>query len=74
MSDVKTINELFDYLPHRYPFLIDRVVETKAASIKGFKCHRQRRTAMGISVSRYCGVLILEAMAQLSGVLAFETG
>ena len=39
MSDVKTINELFDYLPHRYPFLLlDRVTETIVGeSIKGFK-------------------------------------
>ena len=39
MSEVKTITELFDYLPHRYPFLLlDRVTElTKGESIKGFK-------------------------------------
>ena len=39
MSDVKTITELFDYLPHRYPFLlVDRVTETIVGErIKGYK-------------------------------------
>ena len=58
MSDVKTINELFDYLPHRYPFLlIDRVTETIAGeSIKGFKTSLQMKSCLtGTSPdSPYC--------------------
>ena len=78
MSDVKAINELFDYLPHRYPFLlIDRVVETKAGeSIKGFKnvtANEELFNGHFPGQPILPGVLILEAMAQLSGVLAFET-
>ena len=39
MSDVKTITDLFDYLPHRYPFLLlDRVTEVvKGEFIRGYK-------------------------------------
>ena len=39
MSDVKTITELFDYLPHRCPFLlIDRVTAIDpGVSIEGYK-------------------------------------
>ena len=72
------IKDLFEYLPHRYPLLlVDRVTEMKVGeSIKGYK---------NITVNEdifnghfpgepiFPGVLILEAMAQLSGVLAFET-
>ena len=74
----KTINELFDYLPHRYPFLlVDRVTDlTPGESIRGYK---------NVSINEpffnghfpghpiMPGVLIVEAMAQLSGVLAFES-
>ena len=78
MSDVKTITEIFDYLPHRYPFLlIDRVTainpgeriegyENVTANEELFNEHFPGRPLLP-------GVLILEAMAQLSGVLAFET-
>ena len=39
MSDVKTITEIFDYLPHRYPFLlIDRVTAINPGErIEGYK-------------------------------------
>lgn len=72
------IDEIQEYLPHRYPFLlVDRVTEVeKGQFIKGFK---------NISLNEHYfaghfpnnpimpGVLILEAMAQLSGILAFMT-
>ena len=75
---MKDINELFEFLPHRYPFLlVDRVLEfTPGETIRGFK---------NVSINEpffnghfpghpiMPGVLIVEAMAQLSGVLAFET-
>ena len=78
MSEVKTINELFDYLPHRYPFLlVDRVTETVAGErIKGYKNISANEDLFNGHFPGhpiFPGVLILEAMAQLSGVLAFET-
>ena len=78
MSDVKTINELFAYLPHRYPFLLlDRVTETvQGERIKGYKnvtANEELFNGHFPGQPILPGVLILEAMAQLSGVLAFET-
>lgn len=78
MSDVKTITELFEYLPHRYPFLlIDRVTETHVGErIKGYKnitANEELFNGHFPGQPIFPGVLILEAMAQLSGVLAFET-
>ncbi|WP_097460183.1 3-hydroxyacyl-ACP dehydratase FabZ [Mangrovitalea sediminis] len=72
------IEEIMEYLPHRYPFLlVDRVTEVeKGKSIAGYK---------NISINEAFfnghfpgkpvmpGVLILEAMAQLSGILGFVT-
>ena len=72
------IERLFDYLPHRYPFLlVDRVTELRpGASVKGYKNvtinepffsgHFPGRPIMP-------GVLIVEALAQVSGVLAMAT-
>jgi len=72
------IQEILQHLPHRYPFLlIDRVTEFKAGeSLTGYKNvtynepffvgHFPERPVMP-------GVLILEAMAQATGLLAFRT-
>jgi len=72
------INEILQHLPHRYPFLlIDRVTEFNAGeSLVGiknvtynepfFQGHFPQRPVMP-------GVLILEAMAQATGLLAFRT-
>ena len=72
------INQILQHLPHRYPFLlIDRVVEYKEGeSLVGYKNvtynepfflgHFPQRPVMP-------GVLILEAMAQATGLLAFKT-
>ena len=78
MSEQKYINELFSYLPHRYPFLLlDRVTElTPGESVVGYKnitINEQLFTGHFPDQPIFPGVLILEAMAQLSGVLAFET-
>ena len=78
METVLDINEIRDYLPHRYPFLlVDRVVEIKPGeSILGYK---------NISINEpffnghfpdqpiFPGVLIIEAMAQVAGILGFVT-
>jgi 3-hydroxyacyl-[acyl-carrier-protein] dehydratase len=75
LNDI-TINEILDTLPHRYPFLlIDKVLEVEAfdsiTAVKNvtinepfFQGHFPHRPIMP-------GVLILEAMAQATGVLAF---
>ncbi|MGD2137618.1 MAG: 3-hydroxyacyl-ACP dehydratase FabZ [Gammaproteobacteria bacterium] len=72
------INQILQHLPHRYPFLlIDRVTEFHAGkSLTGiknvsynepyFQGHFPQRPVMP-------GVLILEAMAQATGLLAFRT-
>ena len=72
------IQQILQHLPHRYPFLmIDRVTEFKAGeSLVGYKNvtynepfftgHFPERPVMP-------GVLILEAMAQATGLLAFRT-
>jgi 3-hydroxyacyl-[acyl-carrier-protein] dehydratase len=78
MSQIKTITELFDYLPHRYPFLLlDRVTElTKGESIKGYKnitVNEEMFNGHFPGQPIMPGVLILESMAQISGVLAFES-
>jgi 3-hydroxyacyl-[acyl-carrier-protein] dehydratase len=78
MSEIKTINEIFDYLPHRYPFLLlDRVTEvTQGVSIKGYKnvtVNEEMFNGHFPGQPIMPGVLILESMAQISGVLAFES-
>ena len=79
MTDTgKTITEIFDYLPHRYPFLlVDRVTELAVGDyVKGYKnvtFNEQMFNGHFPGDPIMPGVLILEAMAQLSGVLAFET-
>lgn len=72
------IHEVLKYLPHRYPFLlIDRVLDYKAGesltALKNvtfnepfFTGHFPRRPVMP-------GVLIIEALAQATGILAFKT-
>jgi len=72
------INEVMRRLPHRYPFLlVDRVLECRAGqSIRALKNvtfnepffpgHFPHRPVMP-------GVLILEALAQTAGILAFVT-
>ncbi len=75
---MKDINELFEFLPHRYPFmLVDRVLElTVGESIRGIKNVTINEDFFNGHVPGHPimpGVLIVEALAQLSGVLAFET-
>lgn len=72
------IEEIMNFLPHRYPFLlVDRVLDVQQGEyIVGLK---------NVSINEYYfeghfpqkrimpGVMIIESMAQLSGVLGFVT-
>lgn len=72
------IHEVMKLLPHRYPFLlVDRVIDYQAG--------KYLNAIKNISVNEPCftghfphrpvmpGVLILEALAQATGILAFKT-
>ncbi|CAN7655659.1 3-hydroxyacyl-ACP dehydratase FabZ [Pseudomonas solani] len=72
------INEIREYLPHRYPFLlVDRVVDL---DIEG----KRIRAYKNVSINEpffnghfpehpiMPGVLIIEAMAQAAGILGFK--
>jgi len=73
------IRAIMDYLPHRYPFLlIDRVVSCEPyhslVALKNvtynepcFQGHFPQRPI-------FPGVLIIEALAQATGILAFRSG
>ncbi|MBK1852417.1 MULTISPECIES: 3-hydroxyacyl-ACP dehydratase FabZ [unclassified Marinobacter] len=72
------IDEIMEHLPHRYPFLlVDRVTEIeKSKSIKGYKnvsFNEPFFTGHFPDNPIMPGVLIIEAMAQLSGILGFVT-
>ncbi len=72
------VNEIRNYLPHRYPFLlIDRVVELNIGeSIVAYKNITINEGVFQGHFPDYPvfpGVLILEAMAQACGVLGFKT-
>jgi 3-hydroxyacyl-[acyl-carrier-protein] dehydratase len=72
------ISKVMEFLPHRYPFLmVDRVIETKKgeslSALKNvsvnepfFQGHFPNQPIMP-------GVLILEALAQATGLLAFSS-
>ena len=77
-SETLDIYEILQHLPHRYPFLlIDRVTECKVGDrLVGYKNvtynepyflgHFPNKVVMP-------GVLIIEALAQATGILAFRT-
>ncbi|KPJ94854.1 MAG: 3-hydroxyacyl-ACP dehydratase [Gammaproteobacteria bacterium SG8_15] len=72
------ICQVLEHLPHRYPFLlIDRVLECKLGeSLTGIKNVTYNEPYfMGHFPNKPVmpGVLILEALAQATGILAFRT-
>ena len=72
------INEIREYLPHRYPFLlVDRVVELiEGESIIAYKnitVNEEVFNGHFPQMPIFPGVMIIEAMAQASGILGFKT-
>jgi UDP-3-O-[3-hydroxymyristoyl] N-acetylglucosamine deacetylase/3-hydroxyacyl-[acyl-carrier-protein] dehydratase len=71
------INQIMAVLPHRYPFLlIDRVIEleddVRAVGIKNVSINEHFFQGHYPGTPIMPGVLIIEAMAQLSGVLLLK--
>lgn len=81
MEDMKSIMEIADIwklLPHRYPFLmVDRVIEFEAFKrivvIKNITINEPQFTGHFPGTPVFPGVMIVEAMAQASGILAFKS-
>lgn len=78
MKYAMDINEILTYLPHRYPFLlVDRILEIQEGeSLIGLKNVTMNEACfMGHFPEKPImpGVLILEALAQAAGVLAYKT-
>ncbi|MDQ6982769.1 MAG: 3-hydroxyacyl-ACP dehydratase FabZ [Mariprofundus sp.] len=72
------IDEIMQRLPHRYPFLlIDRIVEfEKEKSIKALKNVTFNEPQFAGHFPKHPvmpGVLLIEAMAQAGGMLAFQS-
>lgn len=79
-TENKTMNisEIQELLPHRYPFLlIDRVIDFEEAktltAIKNVSVNEPQFTGHFPKFPVFPGVLILEAMAQATGLLAFKS-
>ncbi|MBI3775746.1 MAG: 3-hydroxyacyl-ACP dehydratase FabZ [Gammaproteobacteria bacterium] len=72
------IQAIMEHLPHRYPFLlIDRIVQCdpgkSLTAIKNVTINEPHFQGHFPQLPVMPGVLILEAMAQATGVLAFQT-
>jgi 3-hydroxyacyl-[acyl-carrier-protein] dehydratase len=75
---IMNIEEVMQYLPHRYPFLlIDKVVELELGksitAIKNVTINEPFFQGHFPGVPVMPGVLILEALAQAAGLLSFKT-
>lgn len=73
------ITEIQNILPHRYPFLlVDRILEMKpgekAVGIKNVTVNEPFFMGHFPGNPIMPGVLIVEAMAQVAGILAFRSG
>ena len=72
------INDILNYLPHRYPFImIDRVLELepgrRIVTLKNVTINEPYFQGHFPGNPIMPGVLILEAMAQSAGVLTYES-
>ena len=75
---VMDINKIREYLPHRYPFLlVDRILEIEVpkriVGIKNVTVNEPQFTGHFPTLPIFPGVLILEAMAQVGGILLIES-
>lgn len=73
------IREILSLLPHKYPFLlIDRIIDlepnVKAVGIKNVTINEPFFIGHFPNNPIMPGVLIVEAMAQVAGILAFKSG
>ena len=78
MNEVMDVTEIQQYLPHRYPFLlVDRVLEfeenKRIVCLKNITINEQIFTGHFPVTPVFPGVLIVEALAQASGLLAFKS-
>ncbi len=72
------VNEIRNYLPHRYPFLlVDRVVELNLGesivAYKNLTINEPYFDGHFPDKPVFPGVLLVEAMAQAAGILGFRT-
>ncbi|MDG0972501.1 MAG: 3-hydroxyacyl-ACP dehydratase FabZ, partial [Porticoccaceae bacterium] len=72
------INEIMGLLPHRYPFLlVDRVLEVtpgeRILAYKNITTNEDVFNGHFPGAPIFPGVMIVEAMAQVSGILGFVT-
>jgi len=73
---IMNIDEILKYLPHRYPFLlVDRVLDyekdTSIRALKNVSINEPHFTGHFPEFPVMPGVLLIEAMAQVGGILAF---
>lgn len=78
MSDLLDINEIRKYLPHRYPFLlVDKVISVESGksitAVKNVTVNEPFFNGHFPIAPVMPGVLIVEALAQASGILIFRT-
>jgi len=74
MNNPLYINDIFNSIPHRYPFLlVDRILEIepgkRIVGIKNFTINEPFFQGHFPDVPIVPGVLIIEAMAQVAGVM-----
>lgn len=72
------IGQILEHIPHRYPFLlIDRVIEykkdTSLTALKNVTINEPFFQGHFPHLPLMPGVLVIEAMAQSSGILAFRS-
>lgn len=78
MSEIMEVTEIREYLAHRYPFLlVDRVLDIipgeKITCIKNVTINEPFFNGHFPEVPIMPGVLIIESMAQATGLLGFRT-
>ncbi len=77
-ESIMEVTDIWQYLPHRYPFLlVDRILEFEAnkriVAIKNITINEPQFTGHFPMTPVFPGILIVEAMAQVSGILAFRS-